>query len=53
MACQGRSGQTYDIHIRRWSGSRDVWYGIAWTVTGGLLFDHDIVVTQLERPVFR
>ena len=34
----GTPGQTYDIHIRRWSGSRDVWYGIAWTVTGGLVF---------------
>ena len=30
----GTPGQTYDIHIRRWSGSRDVWFGIAWTVTG-------------------
>ena len=30
----GSAGQTYDIHIRRWSGSRDVWYGVAWTVTG-------------------
>lgn len=51
----GVPGQTYDIHIRRWSGSRDVWYGIAWTVTGGLLIslDPDIVVTRAERPVFR
>lgn len=39
----GTAGQTYDIHIRRWSGNRDVWYGIAWTVTGGLLSSLDLV----------
>jgi cytochrome c biogenesis factor len=33
----GRRGETYDIRIRRWSGTDWVWYGIAWTVTGGLL----------------
>lgn len=27
-------GATYDIVIRRWSGTDDVWYGIAWNVTG-------------------
>ena len=27
-------GQTYEIRIRRWSGTDDVWYGIAWNVTG-------------------
>ena len=27
-------GQTYTIKIRRWSGTADVWYGIAWTVQG-------------------
>jgi hypothetical protein len=33
-------GASYTIKIRRWSGTDDVWYGIAWTVTGGLtLFD--------------
>jgi hypothetical protein len=30
----GRAGETYDIVIRRWSGTDSVWYGIAWTVTG-------------------
>lgn len=25
---------TYDIRIRRWSGTSDTWYGVAWTVTG-------------------
>jgi len=33
-------GQTYTIKIRRWSGTADVWYGIAWTVQG----------TPLVRP---
>jgi hypothetical protein len=27
-------GETYEIIIRRWSGTDSVWYGIAWTVTG-------------------
>lgn len=27
-------GETYDIRIRRWSGTDDVWYGVAWTVSG-------------------
>jgi hypothetical protein len=30
-------GETYDIRIRRWSGTDWTWYGIAWSVTGGLL----------------
>jgi hypothetical protein len=28
------AGETYDIIIRRWSGTDSVWFGIAWTVTG-------------------
>jgi hypothetical protein len=32
----GTPGQTYDIKIRRWSGTYGSWYGIAWTVTGGM-----------------
>jgi hypothetical protein len=32
----GRPGQTYTIRIRRWAGTDPTWYGIAWTVTGGL-----------------
>jgi hypothetical protein len=31
-------GESYDIIIRRWSGTDSVWFGIAWTVTGSLLF---------------
>ncbi len=34
----GKPGETYTIKIRRWSGTDDVWYGIAWTVTGGLFW---------------
>jgi hypothetical protein len=30
-------GETYEIRIRRWSGTDWTWYGISWTVTGGLL----------------
>jgi hypothetical protein len=33
---EGKPGQTYDIKIRRWSGTYESWYGIAWTVTGGI-----------------
>jgi hypothetical protein len=27
-------GETYEIIIRRWSGTDSVWYGLAWTVSG-------------------
>ncbi|GAA1957945.1 S8 family serine peptidase [Microbacterium deminutum] len=26
-----KAGETYDIRVRRWSGTDDVWFGIAWT----------------------
>ena len=29
-----RRGEQYTAKIRRWSGTKDVWYGIAWQVTG-------------------
>jgi hypothetical protein len=32
----GVPGREYTIRIRRWSGTGWSWYGIAWTVTGGL-----------------
>jgi hypothetical protein len=35
---EGRPGEIYTIKIRRWSGTDSVWYGIAWTVTGGLFW---------------
>jgi Subtilase family len=34
-------GETYTIKIRRWSGTADVWYGIAWTVQGTPLLRPD------------
>jgi hypothetical protein len=34
-----RRGETYDIIIRRWSGTDSVWYGVAWTVRGFRIFD--------------
>jgi hypothetical protein len=36
-----RRGETYTIKIRRWSGTADVWYGIAWTVQGTPLIRDD------------
>jgi hypothetical protein len=33
----GTPGETYSIRIQRWSGTANTWFGIAWTVTGGLL----------------
>jgi Subtilase family len=35
------AGETYDIVIRRWSGTESVWYGVAWTVTGFPIFRSD------------
>ena len=45
----GMPGETYTIKIRRWSGTDDVWYGIAWTVTGGLLWADVTRATVLEQ----
>jgi hypothetical protein len=36
-----RAGETYTIKIRRWSGTADVWYGVAWTVQGTPLIRPD------------
>ena len=33
----GTPGETYTIKIRRWSGTDSTWFGLAWTVTGGLM----------------
>ncbi len=43
----GKPGETYTIKIRRWSGSDDVWYGVAWTVTGGLFWADVIGATAI------
>ena len=47
----GTPGETYTIKIRRWSGTDDVWYGIAWTVTGGLFWADVTRATVLEQLV--
>ena len=50
---EGKPGETYTIKIRRWSGSDDVWYGIAWTVTGGLLWADVTRGTVLQEAIAR
>ena len=47
----GEPGQTYTIKIRRWSGTDSVWFGIAWTVTGGLRFADVTNVTVLQAAL--
>jgi Subtilase family len=44
-------GETYDIVIRRWSGTDSVWYGVAWNVTGLNIFGEleDLRVRRLLR----
>jgi Subtilase family len=50
----GTPGATYTIRIRRWSGTDSTFYGIAWTVTGGL-FNANLMVANgtLLDPVRR
>jgi hypothetical protein len=46
-------GETYEIVIRRWSGTDSVWYGVAWTVTGLLWwFPWLLSAGLLEAGVF-
>jgi hypothetical protein len=47
----GRRGETYTIKIRRWSGTDSVWYGIAWTVTGGLSWGDATRFTALQELI--
>jgi Subtilase family len=42
-------GATYDIVIRRWSGTDDVWYGVAWNVTGTSIIFEESEGLTLER----
>lgn len=49
----GQPGETYTIKIRRWSGTDDVWYGIAWTVTGGLRWADVTRATVLQEALTR
>jgi len=50
------AGETYDIVIRRWSGTDSVWFGVAWTVTGWSLADiigfpfDQLSLARLQRP---
>jgi hypothetical protein len=46
-----RRGEEYTIRIRRWSGTGWTWYGIAWTVTGGLRDLLDLSDLAFERPI--
>lgn len=45
----GRPGETYTIRIRRWSGTDPTWYGIAWTVTGGLRIEFPLELLEIAR----
>jgi hypothetical protein len=36
---RAQANRTYTIKIRRWSGSNDTWFGIAWNVYGFLVSD--------------
>jgi hypothetical protein len=51
---EGTPGETYEIKIRWWSGSGRTWYGIAWSVTGGMLIgrvsvkEYGVLRRQLE-----
>ena len=47
-------GETYEIVIRRWSGTDSVWFGVAWAVSGfslaDVVFPFDrLSVARLER----
>jgi hypothetical protein len=44
-----KAGESYDIRIRRWSGTDDVWFGIAWTQISTLF---DIFGSVQTAPVF-
>ena len=45
-------GETYEIVIRRWSGTDSVWYGVAWTVTGWALLQ-PVGFASLETSILR
>lgn len=44
-----KAGETYDLRIRRWSGTDDVWFGVAWTQISTLF---DIIGSVQTPPVF-
>ena len=39
-----RAGETYTIRVNRFSGTDDVWFGVAWRTTGV-----DLVVDRFEQ----
>ncbi len=41
-------GATYEIRVRRWSGTDDTWFGLAWTTTGFDLFEEIIGLRGLQ-----
>ena len=45
----GQPGKTYTIKIRRWSGTDSTWFGIAWTVTGGITITLNPELIQVSR----
>lgn len=50
---EGKPGETYTIKIRRWSGTASTWYGIAWTVTGGLYLYEAVPLKRLQIAMRR
>jgi hypothetical protein len=48
-----RRGETYEIIIRRWSGTDSVWFGIAWAVTGIPIFVEPLGDLEVARFPFR
>ena len=44
-----KAGESYDIRIRRWSGTDDVWFGVAWTQISTLF---DVIGSVQTPPVF-
>ncbi|MEO6629629.1 MAG: S8 family serine peptidase [Aquihabitans sp.] len=46
---EARPNSTYDIVIRRWSGTDDVWYGLAWNTTGQMIVWEPISGTFVAR----
>ena len=40
-------GETYEIVIRRWSGTDSVWYGVAWNVSGVSLVAVDVPFSRI------
>lgn len=48
---RGTPGETYTIKIRRWSGTDDIWYGVAWNTVSTRLIDvGDLVGLAGFRP---